>query len=157
MNRRQEAVVYVVGVLLAGISAYNGHENEEWLFGAFVPVLILGILVVYALRTRGEAAEAPAEVLKKGLGVTIAVVVAAQLLTQIERVQAQVSSVETDVRQAVWDSEGARREIVDAKYKAIEAGIEASEAKREVADLRGDVDHLGSQVRNFELGQLMRR
>lgn len=156
MNRRQEVVVYIVGVLLAGISAYNGYDDEEWLFGAFVPVLILGILVVHALRTREGAADAPAEVLKKGLGVTIAVVVAAQLLTQVEQVQVQVSSVETDVRHAAWAAEEAQSEIVDAKRKAEEAEDEANEAKREVADLRGDVDMLDSQLRNLELSQLMR-
>jgi len=115
MNRRQEVAVYVVGVLLAGISAYNGHENEEWLFGAFVPVLILGLLAVYALRTRAPGAEAPADVLKKGLGVAIAVVIAAQLLTQVQRVQAQVSSVESEAQSAAATAEHVQSEVDDAK------------------------------------------
>jgi len=50
MNKKQEAVLWIGGVVLAAVCAYKG--SGDWIYGAAIPVVILGTLTVFALRTR---------------------------------------------------------------------------------------------------------
>lgn len=73
MNRRQEIAAWIVGVVLAGISAHHGLEQDEWLFAYFVPVVALGPLVVHSLRDRASPAPSSDQLLKKTLGLVLIV------------------------------------------------------------------------------------
>lgn len=52
MNRRQEIALWVVGCIAATVSGVEGQENGDWFFTYLVPVLIVGALLLFSLRTR---------------------------------------------------------------------------------------------------------
>jgi hypothetical protein len=54
MNRRQETVLRVAGLVVAAICAYHG-ASWDWIYGQVAPALIVAGLVIYALRTREPA------------------------------------------------------------------------------------------------------
>ncbi len=129
MNKRQEIAVWVLGVVLAAISAYEGSRGGGWIFEAFVPVLIIGVLVVNTLRTRSQASPSDVELLKKGLGVVLLVSLFGHL--------------DHRARMAQWEGGEAREE--------------AEHAKSGVEELRSSVDDLESKVRHLEIDALYRR
>jgi len=134
MNRRQSAAVYVVGVLLAAISAYHGEQDGEWLFASFLPVLMLGTLVVYALRDKANATTAN-QVLKSGLGLAMAVIAFASALGEARDAKSDIARLEPEVDLATSSAEEARGEAEEAKR-------EAEEAKNETEDLESRLSEL---------------
>src|SRR5512139_1003320 len=100
MNRRQEIALGVLAVLLAGISAYHGLEAEEWLFAYFVPVLIVGVIAIYSLRDRSAASQSANQILKKGLGLVLVVVLFGHLNHRSEALGWDVTSAADDAKAA---------------------------------------------------------
>jgi hypothetical protein len=51
LNRKQEIVLWLAGLVVAGICAYQGSESDDWLYTYVAPVMIVAALVLYRLRT----------------------------------------------------------------------------------------------------------
>ncbi len=117
MNRRQEITLAVVAVLLAGVSAYHGLEAEEWLFAYFLPVLIVGVLAIYLLRDRSAASQSADQILKKGLGLVVLVVLLGHLSHRAEALGWDVSSAAEDAKAASAEAERAHDELQGLERK----------------------------------------
>ena len=129
MNKRQDIATWVLGIALALVSSYNGERHSDWMFGAFVPILIVGTLIVYSLRTRTPEQPASAAILKGGVGLVLAVSLLAYLEQRNQRV--------------AWEADEAR--------------TEAESAKHQVDEVQSTVSELESKVRGLEIDAIYRR
>src|SRR5262245_23108139 len=51
MNKRQEIALWIIGLILAAVCAGNGSEDGDWFFAQAIPLVIIGALVLYRLRS----------------------------------------------------------------------------------------------------------
>lgn len=122
MNRRQEITIWLFGLVLAGISVYQGEREGEWIFETFVPVLLVGALLTFSLRDRPAPSQDAAELLKKSLGVVALVVLVGIIHHKAGSLASEVQSTQDEVRAAAAEAESAKSEL--------------DELKREVSELR---------------------
>jgi uncharacterized membrane protein len=80
MNRKQEVALWVFGLALAGISAYEGARDGDWWFASFLPVMLIGALVFSALRTRERSAGSRPSPSARALVAVVAVVLGTALV-----------------------------------------------------------------------------
>lgn len=115
MNKRQEVATYVLGAVLAGVSWYNGEHHGEWLFEYFVPLLLLGVLTIFGLRTRDDAKGPADRVLKGGLWILLAVVAFGYL-------NGRIHSAAYDASEAIEHADNQASDL-DSRVDALEAVI----------------------------------
>lgn len=125
MNRRQEIALYVTGLTLAIISWAQGAHGHEWLFELFVPALIVGVLVIYAVRDRSVGSAAAEKVLKGGMWVLLVV--------------ASIGYLDTRADKSAWTV----REVAEsAEESARRAQSEVNELASKVRELEWRVDSI---------------
>lgn len=115
MNKRQEIVLWIAGLLIAGICAYHGLEEGNWLFAYVVPLVIVSGLLLYRFRSSTPT--------KPGINlVVIGTVLVTQLLlvhetrattSALDGVASQLEELESSVESWIADTESTINSRID--------------------------------------------
>jgi hypothetical protein len=128
MNRRQEVACWMFGLSFAGLWGWRRNfeiDIDVW----FVPLLIVGLLVVYSLRSRGADESGTKRTL--AVGVALLVVVGGE-----HRLQVLEDTLSGNVQEAKGSADQAQQDVSGLSDKLDDLGVQLDDVNDKLDERR---------------------
>ena len=146
MNRRQETVLWIGGLLIAVISAYHGYD-EDWIYAYVIPISIVAALFIYRFRAPRppNSPEAPSS----GAAVGVLIVLGFLALHHARRAEniADTASYEADSASSTANDASSKAD--DAERRVEDVDGRADNVENRVEEVSGRVDDLESEIQRL--------